>query len=59
MRLFRHSNATYIERSTPYKEWRQELRFCDTEKDTLAFDRNLMQGCPYLNAKVSYRNFQK
>ena len=25
----------------------------DTKKDTLAFDRNLMQGCPYLNAKVS------
>ena len=24
------------------------------KKDTLAFDRNLMQGCPYLNAKVSY-----
>ncbi len=27
--------------------------FLIPKKDTLAFDRNLMQGCPYLNAKVS------
>ena len=51
-----HQKSTVLRRKYGaflFAEAATAVDFLIPKKDTLAFDRNLMQGCPYLNAKVS------